>query len=449
MKIFEHSPKELLLEALSTDLYELTMAAGYFEKEMFEPASFSLFIRKYPANRGYFVAAGLKEALKYLENFHFSQDDLKYLESLELFSNKLLKYLENLYFSGEVHAMPEGTIFFPNEPVMELSAPIIEAQILETVLLNIIGFSSLIASKAARCVFAADGRPLIDFSLRRTQGIEAGLKVARSSYLAGFKSTSNVLAGKLLDIPVSGTMAHSYINAFPKEVDAFRAFSKIFPNNTVLLIDTYDTIEGAKNAVIVAKEMKETGKSLLGVRLDSGDMADLSLQVREIFDSAGFPDVKIFASSSFDEFKIDEVLKAGAKIDAFGVGTKIGVSADAPYFDIVYKMVRYGDRNVRKLSPGKLTLCGKKQVFRKKDAKGFFKKDILGTRDEKISNAEPLLEKVMDDGKIIYEIPSLINIQTHFENNFKALPDIYKALQNAPLYPVELSSELKDLQKFC
>jgi len=370
---------------LFTDLYELTMAASYFAHRIFSTATFSLFIRGNYLKRNFFVAAGLEDVLNELEIFRFSEKDITYLQTSGAFSKDFLSYLAGLRFSGKIFAMPEGTIFFANEPVLEVTAPIIEAQLIETFLLNTIGFQSMIASKAARCVHVAGNRPLIDFSLRRTQGQDAGHKVARSTYIAGFVATSNVLAGQIYGIPISGTMAHSYIEAFSGDLAAFSAYSETFPDTSIFLIDTYNTIDGAKHAVTVAKQMKENGHSLIGVRLDSGDMVDLSQKVRKIFDDAGLSDVKIFASSGFDEFKIAEVISKGAKIDAFGVGTKVGVSADAPYLDAVYKMVRFKNRDVRKLSPGKITLAGEKQVFRKSDPNGRYLEDIIGLRGDIIN----------------------------------------------------------------
>jgi nicotinate phosphoribosyltransferase len=319
---------------LFIDLYELTMAASYYAHQVFSTATFSLFIRDNHLTRNYFVAAGLEDALDGLAGFRFSEQDIQYLKTTGLFSHDFISYLAQLRFSWDIRAMPEGTIFFANEPVLEVTAPIIEAQLIETFMLNTIGFQTMVASKAARCIHAAKGRPLIDFSLRRTQGQDAGNKVARSTYLAGFAATSNVLAGKIYDIPISGTMAHSYIAAFDSELDAFSAYSETFPDNSIFLIDTYDTLEGARNAVKAAKAMKKRGNSLIGVRLDSGDMADLSQKVRKIFDDAELFDVKIFVSSGFDEFKIEKVISEDAKIDAFGVGTKVGVSADAPYVPV-------------------------------------------------------------------------------------------------------------------
>jgi len=431
---------------LFTDLYELTMGASYHQHGLVSDATFSLFVRNYPPHRNYFVAAGLEAILNELEGFRFSGSDIDYLKRTALFSDRFLAYLKDLRFSGEVFAMPEGTIFFPGEPVLEITAPIIEAQILEPFLLNTIGLSSMIATKSARCIHAAGNRPLIDFSLRRTQGTDAGLKVARSSYLAGFMATSNVLAGKTYGIPVSGTMAHSYVTAFNSESEAFSAYSRTFPDNSIFLIDTYDTLEGARQAAAVAREMKKTGHSLVGVRLDSGNMAELSRNVRKILDEAGLSEVKIFASGGFDEYKISAIIADGACIDAFGVGTKVGVSADAPYLNIVYKMVKFGGRNVRKLSSGKATLAGEKQVFRETDTDGRYLKDTVGLRSETMPKAAALLEPVMTAGRCLRPHPTLSAIRDRFKANFACLNDRFKSLDTPPAYPVALSPKLETLQ---
>ena len=432
---------------LFTDLYELTMAASYFAHQIFSTATFSLFIRENYLKRNFFVAAGLEDVLNELAAFRFSEQDLSYLQTTGIFSKDFLSYLAGLRFSGKIFAIPEGTIFFANEPILEVTAPIIEAQLIETFLLNTIGFQSMIASKAARCVHVAGDRPLIDFSLRRTQGQDAGHKVARSTFIAGFVATSNVLAGQLYGIPISGTMAHSYIEAFSGDLAAFSAYSETFPDSAIFLIDTYNTIDGAKHAVTVAKQMKEKGHSLIGVRLDSGDMVELSRKVRKIFDDAGLFDVKIFASSGFDEFKIAKVIAQGAKIDAFGVGTKVGVSADAPYLDVVYKMVHYKDRDVRKLSPGKITLAGEKQVFRKSDPTGRYLEDIIGLRDDIVDQGTPLLKKVMENGEILQPHPPLQAIQESFKKNFALLDERYKSILEYNAYPVKLSKHLNMLQE--
>jgi len=371
---------------LLTDLYELTMAASYFENAMDDSATFSLFIRKFPPDRAYFVAAGLQDFLDFAANFHFSDSDLAYLKGTGTFSDDFLDYLKDMRFTGTIRALAEGEIFFENEPILEVTAPIVEAQILETFAINTINLQSMIATKASRCIHAASGRQLVDFSLRRTHGIDAGLKAARSSYIAGFVATSNVLAGKLYGIPITGTMAHSYISSFGDELEAYRAYARSFPDKTILLIDTYDTVAGAQKATVVGQEMANEGHKLLGVRLDSGDMVQLSRQVRKILDDAGLDDTEVFASSSFDEYKIAKTITGGAMIDAFGVGTKMGVSSDAPYFDMVYKLVQYGERPIMKLSTGKVNLPGEKQIFRKTDPQGRFSEDVIGTRDETIED---------------------------------------------------------------
>lgn len=431
--------------ALLTDLYEFTMAAAYYKHQMFAPATFSLHIREYPSNRGYFVAAGLEDVLEILESFCFVQGDLDYLESTGLFSPDFLHYLSGLRFTGEVFALPEGRLFFKDEPILEIKAPVIEAQLVETLIINAVNFQVSIATKASRCVHASGGRNLVDFSLRRTQGVDAGLKVARASYIAGFGGTSNVLAGKLYGIPVSGTMAHSFITSFEDEAEAFRAFFRTFPENTVLLIDTYDTLAGAHKAVEVAREMLREGMALRGVRLDSGDVATLSKQVKEIFRKGGLPDVKIFASGGFDEYKIHGVVERGAQIDAFGVGTKMGVSSDAPYNDIAYKLVKYDHRPVLKLSTGKKTLADEKQVFRIREGGGWLQKDIIGLRYEDLEG-EPLLHPVMKNGERLGSPESLTSIRDRLSEEFAALPDDYKILESPEVYPVEISDRLKALQ---
>ncbi|MDZ7833209.1 MAG: nicotinate phosphoribosyltransferase [Desulfobacterales bacterium] len=432
---------------LLTDLYELTMAAGYFDHHIQDNAVFSLFIRDYPADRNYFVAAGLADVLAEFENYTFTESDLSYLKQTGFFTDAFIDYLKDFRFTGTVRAMPEGTVFFRDEPVIEVSAPLIQAQIIETLLINTIGFQTLIATKAARCLHAGEGRSLIDFSARRTHGGEASLKVARSSYLAGFAGTSNVLAGKLYGIPVSGTMAHSFVTAFDTEIEAFRAFAETYPENSVLLIDTYDTIQGAENAVKIAGEMAQKGRKLIGVRLDSGDMVDLSRRVRQILDNAGLKDVKIFASSGFDEHKIARVIEAGAKIDAFGVGTKLGVSADAPYFDIVYKMVHFRNRDIRKLSPGKVNLAGEKQVFRKTDQNGMYVEDIIGLKDEAApAGCRPLLETVMEGGERTLPETSLEDIRNRVKTNLSKLNEPYTSLTGAQVFPVKISERLRQVQ---
>lgn len=434
--------------ALFTDLYELTMAASYFEQQMFEEATFSLFVRNYPPSRRYFVSAGLPEVLSYIEDLKFNHDDIEYLDKTGIFKPEFLSYLKKFRFSGDVHALAEGCIFFANEPILEVTAPLIEAQVVETFIINAINLQVMIATKASRCVHAAWPRRLVDFSLRRTQGTDAGMKVARASFIGGFIGTSNVLAGKIYGIPIFGTMAHSFITSFEREIDAFRAFAQSFPKNTVLLVDTYDTIQGVIKAAEVGKEMAKKGQRLKGVRLDSGDMAQLSQEVRKILKDSGLQEATIFASGGFDEYKIQKVFDKKADIDSFGVGTKMGTSADAPYLDMAYKMVKYDGRPVLKLSPGKMTLPSEKQIFRFFNPDGKMEEDIIGLRDDQLQGGEPLLEKVMEDGKMIAHFPSLPQVQERFLEEFSKLDDKYKTIKGGEeLFPVGLSPRLESLQE--
>ncbi len=431
---------------LATDLYEFTMAASYFKLNLNKKATFSLFMRKPPADRSFFISAGLYEALSILESFSFSKEELLYLKSLKMFPEDFLEFLRTFHFEGDVWALPEGTIFFPNEPVLEVTAPLIQAQLVETLIINAINLETMISSKAARCVLAAKNKAVIDFSARRTQGIEAGLKVARSSYIAGFVATSNCLAGKMFGIPVTGTMAHSFVESFDKEEDAFRAFCKLFPNNSVFLVDTYDTIKGTHSAIKVAKEMEKKGKKLIGIRIDSGDLVEMSKKARKLLDEAGLKYVKIFVSGGLDEYKINQLIKEDSPIDAFGVGTKMGVSADAPYLNTVYKMVEIGDRAVAKLSPKKVTWSGKKQIYRCLDEKGFIKRDILGLRDEKVKGAIPLLIPVMEKGKIVHQ-ENLNTIKARASSELESLPNEFKDIEKTPNMEVKPSRGLRELQQ--
>ena len=432
---------------LFTDLYELTMAAGYWANGILDRATFSVFVRGDQTPRNYFVAAGLEEALAELAGFSFSLEEIGFLSDTGRFSDAFLTHLSELKFTGDIMAMPEGTIFFADEPILEISAPIIQAQLVETFILNCLGFQTLVATKAVRCRQAAGDRPLIDFSLRRTQGTDAGMKVARCTWMAGFDATSNVLAGMQYGIPLSGTMAHSFVTAFDSESDAFAAYARTFPESTVLLIDTYDVIQGARNAVKIGTALQRQGKALVGVRLDSGDMVSQSRKVRKILDSNGFSRVKIFASSGFDEFKIADVIRRGAAIDAFGVGTRVGVSADAPFLDIVYKMVRYADRNVRKVSPGKVTLGGEKQVFRNWDGSGKFAGDVITERNETRKNAVALLEPAMASGTAVGKRQSLEDIRQRVDAQLKAMDPAYLRLTDPAGYPVSISRKLEAIQK--
>jgi len=434
--------------SMLTDLYELTMCASYFDNKRNEFATFDLFIRRLPPNRSYFVFAGLEQALLYLEKMRFTEEHLEYLRK-QGFKEDFLDYLGKFRFSGEVWAVPEGTIVFPNEPLLRVTAPIIEAQIVESFLLNTVNLQTTIATKASRVVCAAKGKPVIEFGLRRTHGTDAGMKAARCSYIAGCSGTSNVLAGLRYGIPIFGTMAHSFILFFDREIDAFRAFARTFPKTSTFLIDTFDDVKGAEKAAMVAKEMEKHGFRLNSVRIDSGDLVEISKKVRAILDKNGLSYVKIFASGDLDEYKVEELLQKDAKIDAFGVGTRMSTSEDRPYVDVIYKLCEHMDKSGKmipamKLSKGKLTLPGRKQVFRVKDENCMFMKDIIALCDEEVKG-EPLLVKVMDKGKIVYDLPTLDAIRNRALENLSKLPEKYKKLEDAPQYPVELSPKLKRL----
>jgi nicotinate phosphoribosyltransferase len=434
--------------SLLTDFYELTMCAAYFDNKNFETATFDLFIRRLPENRSYFLFAGLEEALGYLQSIKFTEAHIAYLKT-QGFKEDFLDYLRNFKFTGEVWAMPEGTVAFPNEPLIRITAPIIEAQLVETFLLNSINHQTMIATKASRVVEASKGRSVIEFGLRREPGIDAGMKVARSSYIAGCRGTSNVLAGYAYGIPVFGTMAHSFIMSYTKEIDAFRAFARTFPEKSTLLIDTYDDLAGAEKAAVVLKELEKRDIRAGGVRIDSGDLAESSRKVRQILDRHGLTYAKIFVSGDLDEYKITELLNADAPIDAFGVGTKMGTSADRPYLDGIYKLCETqmpdgGFAPIMKLSKDKFTLPGRKQVYRFTNGDGSYKKDTITLVDES-AVGEPLLMKVMDGGRLIYKLPSLEEIRSTAAENLKKLPSKYKGLVDAPAYPVEFSSKLQRL----
>src|SRR3990170_9130694 len=337
--------------ALLTDLYELNMAASYLRRDMDQEATFSLFVRRLPPSRGFLVAAGLEPCLAFLEDFRFEEEELEHLGSHLGFADDTLESFRALRFEGDVWAVPEGRIVLPNEPLLEITAPIAVAQLVETYLLNVITFQTTIASKAARCRIAAAGRDLVDFSFRRTQGVDAAMAVARATAMVGFSATSNVEAGRRFGLPVAGTMAHSYIESFPTEKDAFVAFATDFPTRTTFLVDTYDTLNGVRTAIEVIRELGLADH--LGIRLDSGDLGQLARQSRRVLDEAGMEHVRIFASGGLDEMDVDRLARAGAPIDAFGVGTRVGVSADAPFVDSVYKLVEYDGRPGLKLSAGK------------------------------------------------------------------------------------------------
>ncbi|HEY9204816.1 MAG TPA: nicotinate phosphoribosyltransferase [Candidatus Methanoperedens sp.] len=436
-------------EALRTDLYQLTMMQAYWKSRHNPEATFDYFVRKIPSG-SYLVTAGLSYVLDYIENLHFEEDDIEYLRT-QGFDDGFLDFLYDFRFTGDIFAMPEGNIAFPLEPIIRVTAPIIEAQLIETFLLNKMNFSTLIATKACRVVHAAKGRAIAEFGLRRAQG-DGHLEATRATYIGGCASTSNVLAGKKLGIPVSGTMAHSFVTSFDHEIDSYRAYADAFPKRCFLLIDTYNSIEGAKKAVIVGKELEEKGERLLGVRLDSGDLGELSKQVRKILNDAGLGYVKIVASGDLNELKINELMERGARIDMFGVGTELITGRPHPALDGIYKLsdvVESGRHKPKmKLSEEtvKATLPGKKRVWRVME-NGKFIKDIISLDDEAFDNAVQLLEQVVRNGKITCIRPSLDEIRKIAADNFSKLPDKYKKLEGAPAYPVEFSLGLIDLRE--
>jgi nicotinate phosphoribosyltransferase len=438
---------------LMIDLYELTMAASYFALGYNQPACFYLSVRRLPAKRGFLVAAGIDRVLEALEQFRFGPAAIEYLDSLKLFSPEFLTALSTLRFTGDVHAVPEGTIFFEQEPILEVRAPLIEAQIIETLLLNQIGMASMVASKAARCVIAARGRRLIDFGLRRSQGADAGLIAARSSYLAGFAGSSNVLAGRRYGIPLNGTMAHSYVMAHNSEREAFDNFATLFPQMSTLLADTYDTVRGVENAARVARALKERGAKLQAVRLDSGDLEDLSIRARRILDQNGLKEVAIFASGNLDEYRINELLRAGAPIDAFGVGTAMVTGGDAPSLDASYKLAEYGGVARLKMSQGKLSLPGRKQVFRAVNASGGFYADLIGLDDEGASTVArefkpipvevtTMLTRQMVAGTRVEPRATLVESRERLSQALARLENRHKDLDRPEAYPVRNTAVL-------
>lgn len=438
------SPDDL---ALATDLYELTMAAAYFENDEKADATFELFVRNYPTNRSYLIAAGLQQAVDYLRQLRFSNEHIKYLKKHPSFRNvqsDFFRYLKKLSFSGDVWALPEGTVFFTNEPILRVTAPIIEAQIVETYLLSMINFQTLIATKASRVVQAARGREVIEFGGRRAHGPEAALLAARASYIGGCIGTSNVLAGYKFGIPTYGTMAHSFVMNYDSEKEAFEKFCKVFPTNPAVLLDTYDTIEGAKRAAAM-----KVAPSL--VRLDSGDRYDLSVKVRKILDDAGLKETKIFVSGDLNEFALDDLTSRGAPIDSFGVGTELVTSRDDPALQGIYKIVetrRAGKRTYRvKTSEGKRTVPGAKQVFRKYSKLGEIDEDVIALEDEIIEGAEPLLIKVLGRGKLLHKPPSLEEIRDRAMKDISRLPTKYKSLRVSVEPPVRLSPRLEELSE--
>lgn len=431
--------------ALLTDLYELTMAASYFENGMNGPATFDLFIRELPERRNFLIACGLEQALGYLEEFRFERDALSYLRSLGLFSDDFLSFLSGLRFTGEVWAVPEGEIVFASEPLVRVTAPLIEAQIIESFLMNCVTFQTMVASKAARLAIACGDRQFVDYSLRRDHGADAALKAARASFIGGASATSNVLAGQHYGVPVSGTMAHSYVMAFEDELSAFRAYTRQFGDRTVLLIDTFDVEEGARNAVRAAKEAEAQGNRIKGVRIDSGDLGGLTRTVRKILDEAGLHYIQVILSGDLDEWRIGRLLEEEVPADAFGVGTQLGTSGDAPFLGAAYKLVE-DERGPRiKLSTGKATLPGRKQVYRLAEGEDEFH-DLIALEEEDVVGGRALLEKVMMGGSAMHPPEPLSALKDRCSKAILRLPNRLLSLEGSDdPYPVRLSSRLESL----
>lgn len=431
--------------ALLTDLYELTMAAAYFEEEFAANATFELFVRSLPPERGFLVAAGLEQALDFLEHVRFSDDEIEYLRQQPVFhhiNSAFFDYLKSFRFTGEVWAVPEGTPVFGEEPFLRVTAPIIEAQIVETLLLSTLTFQTMIASKAARVVMAAEGRTVVEFGSRRAHGPEAGVLAARAAYIGGCAGTSNVEAGRRYGMPIFGTLAHSFIMAYTDEEEAFRKIQRLFPEHSVLLVDTYDTLAAVDKII-------RSGLRPTAIRLDSGDLLELSMRARQRLDQAGLENTKIFASGDLDEYAIADLVAQGARIDAFGVGTALATSKDAPALGGVYKLVDIESSGVAsyraKFSEDKITYPGRKQVFRFHDPDGNFRGDIIACADEQFPYDEPLLRCVMQHGRRKYPSTELQSIQQYARQQIEKIPEGCRRLKQPESYIVSFSQRLESL----
>ena len=435
--------------ALLTDLYMLTMLQGFFEAGMDGIATYEFFVRKLPQGRGFLLAAGLEQVLAYLERIRFKPDELEWLAGTKRFTREFIDYLATWRFTGDVHAMPEGTVFFADEPILRVTAPIMQAQFVETRVINLLHFQTVLASKAARCVLAAPGKLLVDFGLRRAHGAEAGLFAARASYLAGFGGTATVLAGRLYDIPIFGTMAHSYIQAHDNEAAAFESFAHAQPDNVILLIDTYDTEQGAHVVVELAPRLARSGIKVKGVRLDSGDLAQHAHKVRKILDDGGLRDTVIFSSGSLDEYELRELLRHGAPIDGFGVGTRLDTSADVPYLDCAYKLVEYAGHPRRKRSEGKATWPGRKQVYRLYEHHGnsrTISSDTITTVGDP-QEGEALIAAFMQGGERLISAEPIARARERAMAQLDSLPKHLRMLADQPSCPVHISPALEALAR--
>jgi nicotinate phosphoribosyltransferase len=434
-----------LTSVLLTDLYQLTMLAGYFDRRMEATAVFELFVRKLPDCRNFLLVAGLEQALAFLERLRFTPEELDWIKGSGRFKPAFIDYLAALEFTGDIEAMPEGTVFFANEPVLRVVAPLPQAQLAEARLINLIHFQTLIASKAARSVLTAPGKLLVDFGLRRAHGAEAGLLAARAGYIAGMSGTATVLAAPLFDIPIAGTMAHAFIQAHDEELAAFEHFARAQPDNVVLLIDTYDTEAAACKLVELAGRLAEEGIPIKGVRIDSGDLAEHARKVRKILDDGGHPEITIFASGNLDEYALAELMKKEAPIDGFGIGTHLDISADRPYLDYVYKLQEYAGIARRKRSEGKATWPGRKQVYRYRDGQGRLAYDLLTLKADP-HPGEPLIKPVMRAGKRLASPEPLSHMRDRVAAGLASLPERLRGLEQTTLpYEVWVSEAIQRL----
>lgn len=430
--------------ALLTDLYQLTMNAAYFAHRKNEQATFDLFVRKLPKDWGYFIVNGVEDAIDYVTNLHFKEDEIAYLHEQGLFSEEYLYALKDFHFSGEVHAIREGTPIGANTPILRVTGPRMEAQFVETALLNTINFQTMIATKANRVVNAAEGRAVVDFGLRRAQEHDAAMKGARAAYIGGAIATSNVKAGMEYGIPIVGTHAHSFVMSFPTELDAFRAYVETFPNNATLLIDTYNVMQGARNAAIVAKELERKGKRLGAVRLDSGDLCSDSKEVRSYFNTQGLSYIHVTASNDLNEYTIQNLIANGAQIDGFGVGTEMITAKPIAAIPGVYKLVEDEDGRKIKLSSGKRNFPGRKQVYRVCNEEGIFSHDTL-TLEGEVAQGEALLEPVVLNGVRIKPMKPLSETRAYTLEQVARLPEPVRAIRAIQTYEVKVSAELETL----
>ena len=434
----------LLSSPLLTDLYQLNMMQVYLDHAETKTAVFEFFVRKLPPHRGFLIAAGLEQTLQFLENLRFSPEEIEWLASTRRFDKTLLDQLSDFRFTGDVHALPEGCIFFANEPILRITAPMPQAQLVETRVINLLHFQTLIASKAARMVLAARGKLLVDFGLRRAHGAEAGLMAARASYIAGFAGTATLLAEHEFGIPTFGTMAHSFVEAYETETSAFESFAQSRPGNLTLLIDTYDTEAAARKVVALAPRLAARGIKIAAVRLDSGDLASLAHSVRRILDDGGLPHISVFASGGLDENYVAEIVQASAPIDGFGIGTSLTTSSDAPALDCAYKLQEYAGLPRRKRSSGKATWPGRKQVWRRYGQDGRLAGDILSTESDS-HPGEQLIEQVMKDGRRLQPAATLDAIRARARHDLERLPESLRELEPRTTYPVKVADALVGL----